>query len=303
MTTELWAIPFSVPLAPPLWVGRAALAVREGVVVAALDVDRVVGLGEAAPLPGVSRDGLADVWQSLRQSDTLSTLEVSPAAALARWSAADPASCAPAPVVATARLCRTVNEVPAEGDGTWKIKVGTLPLLDEARALSSLAARGARLRLDGNRGLTVDDARLLGEAAGAALEIFEEPTPLETLAALPRWLPLALDESLNEGAGGDDVTAVEALLDALPATRCLVLKPTVLGPARERALSALAARRGLAVTVSSAYETPIGIACLRRRAAALAPDHVHGLDARVRAPFLPPRARADVVRLGGVRVR
>lgn len=91
-----------------------------------------------------------------------------------------------------------------------KVKVGRRadPLEDAAALLAIRAAvgPGVRLRADANRAWSLDQAAAFARAAaGAALEYVEEPTadPAD-LAELHRrtGLPLALDESVDEGEAG-----------------------------------------------------------------------------------------------------
>lgn len=91
------------------------------------------------------------------------------------------------------------------GFSTLKIKVGGAPLdLDLGRVLAvAEAAPGARLLLDANASLSSDQALELLSALGAAraaVALFEQPTPAQSLDELARvkelgGIPVAADES------------------------------------------------------------------------------------------------------------
>ena len=176
-----------------------------------------------------------------------------------------------------ANLAAMLLRLAPGGKVTLKLKVGRRGLDDECIAVRAVAAAGHRLRLDGNRRCSVEEALALAEAAGAALEFFEEPVALALLPQLPKTLPLALDETLDETLTAPEAPA-DQVLDALAdVSVAWVLKPTILGPARCQAAVAAAARRGRRVIVSSAFESRIGRRALVLAAARWAPETTHGL--------------------------
>ena len=127
----------------------------------------------------------------------------------------------------------------------------------DAHTLRAFRARApdTRLRLDGNRALSVDVAAVLADVAGAALQFVEEPCAPIDLARCAARLPLALDESLLD----HDLDVTDAVqLGA----RCVVLKPAALGPARALSLALDARRAGLHVVVSAVGEGASGLRAL-----------------------------------------
>jgi L-Ala-D/L-Glu epimerase len=134
------------------------------------------------------------------------------------------------------------------------------------------------LRLDLNGDLSERDAvRWLATLSWLDLEYVEQPVaPALGPAAMARVrravpMPLAADESVT------DADAVVALLDA-GACDVLVVKPSrVGGPRAALAIARQAAAAGLGVTISTLYDSGIGVAAALHVAAAIADDRAHGL--------------------------
>jgi hypothetical protein len=127
----------------------------------------------------------------------------------------------------------------------------------DAHLLRAFVARApaTRLRLDGNRALSLDVAAVLVDVCGAALQFVEEPCPTADLARCAARMPLALDESLVDcDLDVDDALQLGA--------RCVVLKPAALGPARTLSLALAARRAGLDVVVSAVGEGTSGLRTL-----------------------------------------
>jgi o-succinylbenzoate synthase len=269
---------WSRPLSRAVVVGDAPpQARREGLLVA-LFLHGRTGVGDAAPLPGLSSESLDDVVAALRalKDDRSKSLEsllaraasrsLPPSLAWAIESAHRDATMAmttttePAAWLQTSQLLGDDARHDEEVQGTVKLKVGRAPLDVECARLARLARAGCRLRLDGNRRLDAPATCALVEAAGEALEFFEEPTPR---SALPTdGVPLALDETLDETFASltDDApsSVIDAALRALPPARAWVLKPTVLGPARMAHLLASSSKAGAQIVLSSAYDSAVG---------------------------------------------
>ena len=166
------------------------------------------------------------------------------------------------------------------GFRTIKLK----PPLDAATTRESLEAiRDAvggdvGLRLDLNGGLSEADAiTWLGGLDALRLEYVEQPvSPSLGVAALARVrrsipMPLAADESLT------DADAAAALLEA-GACDVLVVKPArVGGPRTSVRIARAAAAAGVDVTISTLYESGIGLAAALHVAATVPGDRAHGL--------------------------
>ncbi len=286
----LWAAPWSRPLARPLTVGSVAgQSTRDGLLIAVEQGGRC-GIADAAPLPGLSTESIDDVLDGLRRFAGLSwsTLQdpfelqgLLPGLPSLAWalSAAAAESLEPwsRPTVASAVLVDD-GDVPGAmpESATIKLKVGRRSLDDDLKTVLAWRQQqpSARLRLDGNRRLSVGATVAIAEAAGAALAFFEEPTPLAEAASLPAWLPLALDETLD-----DEATCADALA-GLHRAVAWVVKPTVLGPWQTATIISRARSMGVDVVISSAFDSSVGRRSLVRLAAAAAPTMVHGLGTR-----------------------
>ncbi len=233
---------------------RRQWSVRKSVRVE-LEEDGLVGRGEAAPLPGYSRESLDDCVAALRGGGTLP-----PAAAFALASARAEISAQRDGVDLCPRGTRELAALDdAPGHAAYKRKLGRDldAELERARQLRE-AHPQSRLRFDANGTLSIEDAkRALDALARIDAELFEEPVAYEALASLhPSPVPLALDESL-QGEGGE-ARLREALdrgwIDAV------VLKPSALGPEVCRRFAAMTRAAGAEVIVSHLYEGPLGYA-------------------------------------------
>ena len=269
---------------------------REAVIVAVRGADGALGLGEAAPLPGMSIDAIDDVERAVAEvvarlpevietrddaCRTAAGVEHVPAARFA---------------VETALLAALAQRARRSVASLWGARDGVLRCAwvvdDEAGARAAIAAGarclkvkagagddvarvariaraapGARLRVDANGAWPRGEVRArmaelaaVAAAATVSIEYVEEPC-----ARAHEWLeeasaglalPVALDESLA-GLGADELArALRA-----PGLAAVVLKPTLLGGfARCVAIAAAARDRGVAAVVSHALEGPIGTA-------------------------------------------
>lgn len=171
----------------------------------------------------------------------------------------------------------------AAGFTTLKLKAGaereTDVLVARVRAIRVAVGPEVRLRLDINGAWDLATAEERIEAVRRfGIEYVEQPLPaheLDLTAELRRrvGVPIALDES------AESVAAVRA---ALAAESCdvLVVKPArVGGPLAVEEIAERAAERGVAVVVSTLFETGVGIAAALAAAASLPEDHdlAHGL--------------------------
>ncbi len=258
--TSLWTAPWRLPLVRPILVAGAdaPLVHRDGVLVRIHDEDSGKNTwADACPLPGLSPDTLTDVINAVEGEHSN---ELPPSLLWALHSA-QPIETLQQASTSTALLLDDVRApVPALSPGaTVKLKVGRRSLEEDLDRVVEVACAvrkaGGMLRLDGNRRLDVAGATALAAAAGDVLAFFEEPVPAAQLRALPTWLPLALDEWLDElfAHGG---------LSRLPTAVAWVVKPMVLGADVTQRLVEAAVRRSITVVVSSAYESMVGRAGL-----------------------------------------
>lgn len=263
------------------------------------------GLGEAAPLPGMSIDQLDD---ALHAFDALAarlplTIEVpahataiadritpAPAARFAietallaalaqhtRTSIAALLAPVPQAELRSAVVVDTVDEAltaVALGAPRLKLKTPTPAHLAFVRQIAT-AVPGTRLRIDANRGWPREQARaLLASLADLPIDYVEEPcADAHELLARHQPVRLALDESLIELTQAQLGHALESAQLA-----ALVLKPTLLGGfARCLELAAAAHAHGIAPVVTHTLEGPVGFAACRELARAIGADVPAGL--------------------------
>ncbi|MCX5741059.1 MAG: hypothetical protein NT062_01015, partial [Proteobacteria bacterium] len=240
------------------------------------DDPRRGGLGEAAPLPGVSRDSLDDCARALDAFAATLPIEV---ANLDEALAAAAPIAAPAArfAIETALLAlldhRIAGDLPiafvvdtvdearaaiAAGAACLKLKIAP----DRLAHVFAIAAAcpGVPLRLDANRTFArADVPALVARLAGLPIEFLEEPCVDPPSIG---GIALALDETLvDDPAAPADVH---------------VLKPTVLGGLG--ACFAHARARGVAsVVVTHALEGPIGSTAVARVARMIASPRAAGI--------------------------
>lgn len=266
---------------------------RASVIVTVETAGGHIGLGEAAPLPGMSTDTLEDAQRELAALAVPFTATPrlrSPSAqfaietALANAAAAE-RGCTLAEVLGGAQPAEAAVVVDSEwhadvaahaGATTLKVKVGAADFAADLARLLAIhrAAPGATLRLDANRSWPAERVReRLFALAELPIEFLEEPCDdARALLRDPLPIPIALDESLATLAASQ----IEGVLDA-PGLGALVLKPTLLGGITAcLALAAKARAAGKAAVISHCLEGSIGFEACRALASA-AGGGVHGV--------------------------
>jgi L-alanine-DL-glutamate epimerase-like enolase superfamily enzyme len=167
------------------------------------------------------------------------------------------------------------------GFGCLKVKGGGEPedaIVARLASIRAAVGRDVALRLDLNGSLDEAAAlRLLRRLASLDLEFVEQPVGAEVgatgLARLRAGVevPIAADESVT------GLAAARRLLDAA-AVDVLVVKPArVGGVAEARRIVELADAAGIAVVVSTLFETGVGIVTALHLAATVPQDRAHGL--------------------------
>jgi o-succinylbenzoate synthase len=269
------------------------------------------GLGEAAPLPGYSRESLDDVERALR---LLEASDVRRQASAREWSEGSkglPAAAQfgletalldygarregiSAPTLLGAQvgasvslscLLGTASDVDLveqarraleAGYRCLKVKLGAPSRqraeLDGVARLRAAVGDDVKVRLDANGAWTASEVTQAWPILSHLdIDFFEEPGDVPE--ALRGVLPLALDESL-QGVAPD---ALDALVARTGAT-AVVLKPTALGGiAHCLSLAERARSLGCLVTVSHCFEGPIGFRAAAALALALPAAVAHGL--------------------------
>ncbi|MFT5359317.1 MAG: L-alanine-DL-glutamate epimerase-like enolase superfamily enzyme [Polyangiales bacterium] len=218
---------------------------REALIVELRDGQRV-GRGEAAPLPGYSRETLDECERALRAGDVL------PAAAEFAWHAAE--SELRGQVVPPAAFPLKLATLDPRAPGAaWKCKLGR----DIDTEIATAETQRRPVRFDANGSLGSNAGEVLARLAAVGAEFIEEPVPFEQLRALhPSPVPVALDESLHGPDGVDRLR--EALRKGW--AHVLVVKPMALGHAKARVLCAVAAEYGAPIIVSHLFDGPLAYA-------------------------------------------
>ena len=278
---------------------------REALILAVRSDLGTTGLGEAAPLAGLSIDRIEDAERAVAELAARLPIAIdSPGHATAL---ADRITAAPAArfAIETALLaalaqharrsiaslwgsvpqgelaCSVVvdDEADALAAGTrWlKVKVGDATFESDLARVRRIARAvpTAKLRLDANRSWPRERAlERLRALADLPVQYVEEPCEAaHELLDHPLPVPIALDESLVALGPRELERALAA-----PQLAALVLKPTVLGGfARCLALAAAARAHGHAPIVTHALEGPVGTAACVELARAIAADVAVGL--------------------------
>jgi len=278
-------VPYAIAFRTPVATGAGSWTLRRGAWLRLADGEGLEGLGEAAPLePLASAEAAAlaverEPWRAgaldLARLDIEARRAGQPLAAA--WGGTPRASVACNALVTATGVEATAAEAAAfaaQGYGTVKLKVGSAsPEVDIARVAEVRRRVGPamRIRIDANGAWDEASAlRVLRAIAPIDIEYAEDPVEGDCPALRGTGVPIALDARTLE-AGWAVVRS--------RGVHALVLKPMALGgptPTRELAVAAIEA--GLVVTITSCFDTPVGIAGALHLAASLpGPERAHGL--------------------------
>ncbi|MBN8610440.1 MAG: o-succinylbenzoate synthase [Deltaproteobacteria bacterium] len=289
----------SARLDRPVGNAHAQWRSRRSVLVTLEDEGGRKGRGEAAPLPGLSRETIDDVLAALAtlgssfEPTEIDVRALPPSLRFAIESALLDLRSADRPAFVAllgdeAYVARVPEQLElqvllddlesaearardAHGRGarTFKVKIGREGRAsDEASLLEAVRALGRDvvIRADANGTLAAVDV-IAPALARARVEYVEDPGPIDG----PHWVgvPMALDASV--AADPHDAIARARSLGA----PFLVLKPTLLGGLEDTlAIAARARARGLKVVLSHTLEGPVGLAAIAHLAlAASASSH------------------------------
>ena len=309
MKAKFRAVPYTRDLTQPISTAHGTYHTRRGVIIKLSDDSATLGIGEAAPLPGFSRDTFESMCQGIDEfvsgirirgfdyvREYIETCEDQPsfvfglgtalesaqasalALPLSKWLAKQAATSVPVngllgdaePGPISGQAARQWRA----GHRTFKVKVAVgSPQRDIERIQAVVdAVPEATLRLDANGGWTIDQARIVLDAISPARIDFIEQ-PLSTGLVKESWA-LCRDRGLRL-ALDEEVSTVEDAMSVIDRRACdvIILKPMVLGSLRASYLIALAAQgRAMEVVYTSSWESDIGIAATLHLAAALGPN-------------------------------
>lgn len=157
-----------------------------------------------------------------------------------------------------------------------KVKVGQTSIEDELSLIYGILGTrpDLKLRLDANRGLTLEQAIAFAACLPLdAIEYIEEPcqNPQDNMPFYQAiGLPYALDESLNDP---------EYQFEMHEGLTALIIKPMLLGSLEKLSnLIDTAHSHGVRCILSSSLESSLGIHDLAHLATILTPDEIPGLD-------------------------
>ncbi|WP_417350013.1 o-succinylbenzoate synthase [Ferrimonas sp.] len=279
---------YAIPFHSAIDFNGHRLTQREGLLIR-LEHDGAIAWGEAAPLPGFSRESLAEaqaqlllLMPALKESDQLPEGATLPSVRFALSSALWQlhkthrlTHLEPTPLLAgtSQQIVDKATNIDAR---CLKLKVGRGSVEEEIRLIYSLLEQDPkrRFRLDANQRWTEQQATEFAASIPLKqVDFIEEPTPsLETNLALAAslGLPLALDETTQ---------AEGYRYQPLPGVKALVLKPQLIGDLDTLAkMVDQADHDGVKVVLSSAFESNLGLSTLADLAAELTPDQSPGLD-------------------------
>jgi O-succinylbenzoate synthase len=281
----------SIPLIAPLALKKLEIVKRDIGLLTITQSDAMRGYGEIAPLPFFHKETLSQaieqcktilpllgIWPLIESDDGIVSLDtlshekqlypsvqlgMEMALTTLAWNTKTlylkqkgiriPLNC----LVATndITVLDTVMLLLDEGYTSIKVKVNQRPIEEEitiVQSIKDLAQDRALIRLDANRGWTVDEAIRFGNAIGNdGIEYIEEPVlgqeNLQTFYVQTK-IPVALDETIYENAG-----KLPALFDGLAA---FILKPAAIGSlARTVALVEYAKAHHIKPIISSMFES------------------------------------------------
>ncbi|GEM_PF-134184 len=287
---------FVLPLLRPLETARGPIRERAGLILSLWDERGNVARGEAAPLPGFSRDTLEEARHDLRPAvlaqlsdhalrrpdevgPLLDTFAPGPAArhaldqallgllAVRRGTSIGallhPGARRSIPLHALVSTVDDIRSLGLEKSGVRavKIKVGaqqTAADVARVRAIRAALPPGVAIRLDANGAYAADEAvELLRQLDGLGVVAIEQPVAPGDPQAMAQ-VRRAAGISVLADEGVQDLADLEAYL-AADAIDGVVLKPMLLGGIlRGYRLAERAADAGLGVSVTTTFESAIG---------------------------------------------
>lgn len=290
---------YAVPFTAPVPIGSRSVESRRGAVLCLRDDHGNEGWGEAAPLPGFSRETMPEMMEGLQRqardltgtqvrsngldgmfetlsSPLLPSVEFALESALADLVASVRDETVPRLLGGgrdvirlnalvtdlAANVDRTSHQIQEAGYSAVKLKVGRHDLQWEAsrvRAFSRALGEDVALRLDANRAWTVDEATSFAEMLGPLALDYIEE-PLKSPAELPRFV-----DRTGHPVALDETTREIApeSLSAMEGVRAVVLKPMLLGGLRTVRRWSMGAREsGIRPVFSASYEAGVGMRML-----------------------------------------
>ncbi|MGO0307709.1 o-succinylbenzoate synthase [Endozoicomonas acroporae] len=292
---------YRLPLKQPLWLKHTRLNKREGLILRLRIGDRW-GYGDIAPLPGFSRESLADAEEQLQafcravndgrplslNSALTDVLRLQPVPSVlfgiesALWWLQqdhwfDPPETGPLLLGSTEDILRRL----ALWQGNWptefKLKIGRDSIEDDCVRINQVLQAlptSVSIKLDANQHWTLDQAiRVAASIDVERVAYIEEPTAdVAEFSQLYQQtgLRFALDETVQHP---------KYHLHPMQGLAAIVIKPTLVGGlAHCRQLVTTGRSVGVRTVFSSSYESSIGLHILEQLSAQWTPEERPGLD-------------------------
>ena len=290
--SQFKVIPFTIPFVNPLQTSNTTYAHRDGVWLK-MKWKNLSGFGEAAPLPGFSKENMNEVHYALEgfhqvikneemeeeelfklvdvHSQNQPSVRFAIETAIYDLLSQDSGKSISKNINPSALEEIKVNgmvgaHLPSDGFKVMKVKVGFNNLFDEVeqiKELSGLFGENMLFRLDVNGAFDLPRAiRFCKEMEVFNIDYIEQPLPaseLEDLSELQYHteIPIAVDESLT------DLRSAEKIIEE-QAAQVFIIKPMVSGGFTESAnIIKLARSENIRSIITSSLETAIGrMACL-----------------------------------------
>lgn len=246
---------------------------RLGCIIRLMQGEVCVGLGELAPLPGLHQESLSEAITQLKVRHVLLQEQLYPSVKFAwqmalSWPWQEPF----AHVKVNALLAGTSESIEqqalyavSKGYSCIKIKIGdksAREVIDLVKSLRKLIGKSIQIRLDANAKFSLTDALLISERlTRSQIAYIEDPTQPHELEqfCLNSPIPCALDGAWQEEQYAN-----------LP-VKAWVIKPNLAWPA-------CLPTHVQTLTITSCFESAVGVAYLAWLANRFAPHVSHGLS-------------------------
>ncbi|HEX7071188.1 MAG TPA: enolase C-terminal domain-like protein [Rhodothermales bacterium] len=321
MIRSIDAYRYRLPLRSEVRLGPSLGAVRNGVCIRLSD-GVFEGWGDAAPLPGFSRESIEDVLRAVdflqaqppMEPSRLLSMPMPPSLQFAvdtalhelaarqegRPMLVDPAALIQTTLGVASLVDDAEDAAPVQPSksAVVKLKVGGNWRNDLRRVETLRERRGSdvRIRLDANRRFSVADALdFLVGLAGLNVDFVEEPVAPGLALADRLDVPIAADETISElltETVRDGQDLVRSVRERAPWASVLVLKPALLGTWKfTRSICDAARAAGLRCVLGGAYESGVGVRAGLALAAIDAGHEAVGFDSynRIERDLLRPR--------------
>tara|TARA_B100000427_G_scaffold49531_1_gene37491 strand:- start:10702 stop:11667 length:966 start_codon:yes stop_codon:yes gene_type:complete len=274
--------PFNHHLSYPIKVNGTQISLRKGFYCYILIKDNVMGVGEIAPLPGLSKETLDDVKEELSKLTAIK-LPLKPSPFEQRYfpifsklpsvqfgieSAIVMALSSPSTLKCHQFIGSLQTAPTSYPSPIIKFKIGRAPMQDELNLIKRILKQNnnIKFRFDANHNLSLSDAKtFFKDVPNHHIDYIEAPCKThqeEILFERESKLPIAIDTP-------DDITSIPAYCQHL------IIKPMIIGSVFTY-LNRIP--KHVTCIFSSSYESIIGLTGITNIASYISPEHYHGLN-------------------------